>query len=60
MFLTFNHLNEGNCTNRHKECRRRELHEGINPKNPVDHANVQLWQPGGHSCKNMHWEKLRR
>ena len=58
MFLSLNNLNEGGITESRVENKKREFHEGENPK-PND--NLIGWQTTKEkSHVNYNWQKLRK
>ncbi|MGM0620258.1 MAG: hypothetical protein ACQETJ_04370 [Bacteroidota bacterium] len=60
MFTSFNKLNEGGCADSPKDCRKSELHEGLNPKIAERDNQLRRWPKGKDlSHKNSRWEQLR-
>ena len=58
MFLSLNNLNEGDLTESRVENKKREFHEGENPKLNV---NLTTWQTTDEkSHVNYNWQKLRK
>jgi len=61
MFIVYNNLNEGGCSNSEKKCTDRKFYEGTNPKTTEQNIVNKKWtssKPPVHV--NSHWEKLRK
>lgn len=61
MFTSYDHLNEGGCTDNEKKCSDRKLFEGTNPKTGAGKIPQKRWTASQAAANvNSQWEKLRK